>query len=319
MAKHLTQAQRDEIQILLEKWYKHRPISKSLWVSHKTIDHEIASNSTRWVYNAQKAWHKSYVRRLKTKKQMKKIRQNDYLEQYIRTKIQQDWSPEEISHSWNKTHKTTISTPTIYKYIDSKYWYGLHIHLYTQRPKRRKRHKMRKKEVIKNKIMIDQRPSIIWEKKEFWHYEVDLIMWKKTGKACLLVLVEMKTRYKIVYWLPNKKAGNVENKLLLAIKKYHIKTMTFDNWTEFAWHINLWILTYFCYAHSPWQKPQVERGNRNIRRYYPKWTDFTHILQEEIDIIIQKINNRPMKCLNYVSPHTLFQQNISSLLATFGV
>lgn len=319
MAKHLVQSQRDEIQILLEKWYKHRPIARVLWVSHKTIDHEIAVNSTNRVYNAKKAWHKAYARSLNKKKQMKKIRQYDDLEQYIRLKLQEDRSPEEITNSWNESHSVTISTPTIYKYIDSKYGYGLHEHLYTQRPKRRKRRQTQKKEIIKNKVMIDKRPSYIWEKIEFWHYEVDLIMWKKTGKACLLVLIEMQTRFKIVYWLPDKTALQVEIKLLEAIKKYGIKTMTFDNGTEFAWHINLWILTFFCYAHSPRQKPQVERGKRNIRWYYPKWTDFTNIHQKEIDIIMEKINNRPMKCLNYVSPNTLFIQKLLFFLATLGV
>lgn len=319
MAKHLTQSQRDEIQILLEKWYQHRPISRVLWVSHKTIDHEIATNSTNWVYNAKKAWHKAYVRRLKAKKQMKKIRQHDNLEQYIRKKLKEDWSPEEISYSWNENNEITISTPTIYKYIDSRFGYGLYKHLYTQRPKRRQRHQKRKKEIIKNRVMIDQRPKIIGEKIEFWHYEVDLIIWKRPSKTCLLVLIEMITRYKIVYLIPNKKAEIVEHFLLQTIKKYHVRSMTFDNWTEFAWHINLWILTYFCYPHSPRQKPQVERGNRNIRRYYPKWTDFTHVTQQEIDIAVKKINMRPMKCLNYTSPYIIFLKNISSFLATLGV
>lgn len=319
MAKHLVQSQRDEIQILIEKWYKHRPIARALWVSHKTIDHEIAVNSTNWIYNAKKAWHKAYTRSLSKKKQMKKIRQYDELEQYIRLKLEEDRSPEEIANSWNEAHAITISTPTIYKYIDSKYGYGLHEHLYTQRPKRRKRKKTQKKEIIKNKVMIDKRPEYIWDKVEFWHYEVDLIMWKKTSKACLLVLIEMQTRFKIVYRLPDKSSAQVEKKLLEAIQLYSIKSMTFDNWTEFAWHIHLWILTYFCFAHSPWQKPQVERGNRNIRRYYPKWTDFTNISQEEIDIVMQKINIRPMKCLHYIAPHNLFRQKLLFFLATLGV
>ena len=69
----------------------------------------------------------------------------------------------------------------------------------------------------------------------------------------------MVTRYKIVYWLPSKHAYLVEEKLKKAIQRYSIKSMTFDNGTEFAGHINLGIKTYFCFPHSPREKPQVER------------------------------------------------------------
>jgi IS30 family transposase len=146
---------------------------------------------------------------------------------------------------------------------------------------------------------------------QFWHYECDLIMGRKWSLFCLLVLIEMKTRKKIVHLLPNKWANYVEELLREYIKKYSIKSITFDNGTEFANHYKLWIPTYFCHPHSPWEKPQVERGNRNIRRYFPKWTDFTKVTQEQIDLIVEKINNRPMKCLNYQIPSLLFKKLLS--------
>ena len=123
----------------------------------------------------------------------------------------------------------------------------------------------------------------------------------------------MKTRFKIVHLLPNKWADYVEELLREYIKKYSIKSITFDNWTEFANHFKLWIPTYFCHPHSPREKPQVERWNRNIRRYYPKWTDFFNVTQEQIDIIVLKINNRPMKCLKYKTPSNMFKKLISQV------
>jgi transposase, IS30 family len=268
----------------------------------------------KWKYISQKAGHKAYVRRLFCKKTLKKIRVNGELEQYVRKKIKEDRSPEEISWNWNITHKDSyISTPTIYKYIYSRFWYGLTDHLYTKRirPKRR-RHKARRQN-IKHRTFIDARPKIINLKREFGHYECDLVMGNRVSSYCLLVLIEMKTRFKIVHLLPNKWAEYIEELLHQYIKKYSIKSITFDNWSEFSNHFKLWISTYFCRPHSPREKPQVERWNRNIRRYFPKWTDFSKVSQEKIDFAVQKLNNRPMKCLKYKTPSYIFEKLLSKV------
>ena len=312
--KHLSITERDQIQILLSKWCTHRDISLALWRHHWTIDKEIRRNMVKWKYISQKANHKAYVRRLFCKKTLKKIRINDELERFIRKKIKDDWSPEEVSWDWNNMHKNSyVSTPTIYKYIYSRFWYGLTDYLYTKRIKPRKRRHKAKRQNIKFRTFIDLRPKIIGLKRQFWHYECDLVMWSKASPYCLLVLIEMSTRFKIVHLLPNKWADYVEELLYKYIKKYSIKSITFDNWSEFANHFKLWIPTYFCHAHSPREKPQVERGNRNIRRYFPKWTDFSKVTQEQIDFALQKLNNRPMKCLKYKTPSYMFEKLLSKV------
>jgi IS30 family transposase len=312
--KHLVQTERDEIEFLLTKKYSIRAIAKLLWRNFETIRKEIWRNSIKWVYSAHKAQHKTYTRRLFCKKTLKKIRVNDELEQFVRKKLKEDWSPEEIVGNWNNIDKNLhISTPTIYKYIYSKFGYWLTEHLYTKRLRpKRQRHKT-KRESIKFRTFIDFRPKIIGFKRQFWHYECDLIMGRKWSLCCLLVLIEMKTRFKIVHLLPNKWAQHIEELLRGYIKKYSIKSITFDNGTEFANHYRLWIPTYFCHPHSPREKPQVERWNRNIRRYFPKWTDFSKVMQEQIDFIVEKINNRPMKCLNYQTPSLLFKKFLSQV------
>jgi IS30 family transposase len=66
--------------------------------------------------------------------------------------------------------------PTIYKYIDSRFGYGLSEHLYSKRPKKRKHKKGVKREIIKHRVMIDARPISISKKRYFNHYEIDLVM-----------------------------------------------------------------------------------------------------------------------------------------------
>lgn len=306
--KHLSITDRDQIQILLSKWYSHRAIAVVLWRYHKAIDDEIKNNSVKGKYIAKKAQLKQYQRRHSCKKALKKIRVNDELEAFVRKKLKEDRSPEEVSNYRNIEHEPRISYTTIYKYIYSIFGYGLTEHLYTKRLRPRKRRKKVKRVGIKYKTMIDFRPTYILEKRLFWHRECDLIVGKKWTKACLLVLIEMVTRKKLVCRIPNKWAEYVEQRLREYIKKYSIKSITFDNWTEFANHYKLWIHTYFCHPHSPREKPQVERWNRNIRRYYPKGTNFDLVKQKDIDLVVEKLNNRPMKCLNYQTPNNMFSK-----------
>jgi transposase, IS30 family len=308
--KHLSEAEREKIMIMLEQWFSHRKIWKVLKRHHSTISDEITRNSVKWKYAAHKARHKAYVRRLYCKKQIKKIRVNDDLEEFIREKIKDDWTPEMVSWYWNKHQEELhISTPTIYKYIASKRWYSLREHLYSNQKKWKRRWVgLPRKEIIKNRVWIDFRPEKISKLLEFGHYECDLILWPQWKKECLLVLIEKVTRFKICKKLPTKSPYVVEKELKKYIKMLWIKSITFDNWVEFMNHENLWIPTYFCRPYHSREKAQVERWNRDFRRFFPKWTDFSKISQKEIDIITEKINNMPMKILWFKSPAECFKE-----------
>ncbi len=321
MAKHLSEDERSYIMVWNNEWVSKREIWRRLGRHHDTITEEIKRNSVKWVYSSSKAKQKSYQRRKSCKKQIKKIRDCDELENYIHERMIQDKrSPQQVAAWWNKCWSNiTISHETIYQYVYSNRWYTLREHLYTKRWKRKKKaEKVLKKELIKNRVRIDYRPETISKLLEFWHYECDLIMWPQWSKPCLLVLIEKYSRFKFVIKLESKSPEQVRKKLLEIIKKRWIKSITFDNWVEFKYHEQLWIPTYFCHPYHSREKWQVERGNRDIRKFYPKWTNFTNISQEEIDIVAKKINNTPMKCLKRKTPLSLFCKNIFSLFLSVG-
>jgi IS30 family transposase len=106
---------------------------------HSSIADEVKNNSVRGRYIAHKAQHKSYVNRLHSKKNLKKIRCDDKLEEFVREKIKDDRSPEIVAGRWNDTELERISTVTIYKYIYSRFAYDLLPYLYSNRKRRRKR------------------------------------------------------------------------------------------------------------------------------------------------------------------------------------
>lgn len=88
---YLTIEERELIMIYLAQNKSKREIARLIWRSHTTVNNKIKNNSVRDKYNPSKAKHKAYVRRLHAKKNLKKIRCNNKLEEHIHEKIQDDW------------------------------------------------------------------------------------------------------------------------------------------------------------------------------------------------------------------------------------
>lgn len=91
----------------------------------------------------------------------------------------------------------------------------------------------------------------------------------------------------------------------------HVFTITSDNGSEFAYHeeISKALNTEFYFAHpySSWERGVNENTNGLIRQYLKKGCDF-HSVNEEILIgIMDKLNNRPRKSLNYATPNEIFK------------
>lgn len=313
--KHLSKHERNEIQILRDKWYSLRDIAAALQRNVSTISRELNRNKNKrsWVYLANKANTKAKVRRQKRKIQMKKIRCNDELENYIHEKMKLKRTPQLIAWTWSKENPHyKISHVSVYKYIYSKFWSWLCEYLYLKRHRPKKRNwKNKKRQLIPHRIRIDARPESVSKLLEFWHYEADLIVWPKWTKAVLLTLTEKVSRLKLAYRLPNKSPAEVQKKLQSAIKHFGIKSITFDNWVEFMYHYKLGIPTYFCHPYHSWEKWQVEYTNKLYRIFIPKWTDLSIYTQYDIDLITANLNNRPMICLDYETPLKTFLSGVA--------
>ena len=50
----------------------------------------------------------------------------------------------------------------------------------------------------------------------------------------------------------------------------------------------------------------VENMNGLIRQYLPKGKSFDSLTQDDIQRIMEKLNNRPRKCLGYKTPNQVF-------------
>ena len=135
----------------------------------------------------------------------------------------------------------------------------------------------------------------------------------------MLTIIEKKSRWKLAKKLPNKKAINVELTLRYWIQNLWIKSITFDNWLEFTNHYKLGIQTYFSNPYHSREKSQIERCNREYRRYFPKWTIRKKISQKEIDKVTENLNNKPMKVLDFDTPNEVLSKyfTLFSLVSVF--
>jgi IS30 family transposase len=109
-----------------------------------------------------------------------------------------------------------------------------------------------------------------------------------------------------------KTAADVTDAILrlLAPIAHHVHTLTSDNGKEFAGHETiakaLNAKFFFAHPYASWERGLNENTNGLIRQYFPKHRDFTTITQDEINQVMDKLNNRPRKCLGIKTPNQVF-------------
>ena len=312
--KHIDRSERKEIELFLSKGYGIRDIARLLKRSPGSVSEEIKENSVKGVYDAEKAHHKARVKRLYSKYQGMKVVENDDLYDYIKENLQQDWSPEAISGRIKEIDKQIkyISAKGIYKFIDSAYGQKFEKHLAYKGVKRKPKTNQRVLK-LQDRIFIDQRPKIIDKRRRFGDWEGDFIVSGKNGKGVLLVLYERKARHTIISKLLNQKIEAVHRVIQETTGGVIINSLTLDNDIVFKKHKLLseilGIPIYFCHPYHSWEKGGVENANKLIRRYIPKGSDISQYSDEYVQIIQNKLNNRPRKCLNYKTPNEVMIKN----------
>jgi IS30 family transposase len=93
------------------------------------------------------------------------------------------------------------------------------------------------------------------------------------------------------------------------------RSITYDNGAENYEHsrVNkeLTIVSFFCEPYHSWEKGTVENTNGIIRRRFPKRTNFDMITVAEIQAVESWLNNRPRKCLHFVTPSEAFAKAVA--------
>jgi len=312
---HLTQYERDRLEAMLLGGHKQSEIAEVLKRDKGTISKEIARNrrkirkkkgTVNGKYEATVAGNKAYLRRYYSKYQGKKINEDDKLRGYILRKLEKHWSPDEISGRMKKDKELFYASKNaIYEWLYSVWGQKYCKYLCQKRynPKKRKKKKA-KKQLIPNRIGIEMRPDIINKQLEYGHYEGDTIVsGRKTGsKEALAVVYERKAKYINVKKIKSLKPILFNSAINQFRANQKISSLTLDNGIENVKYEKLNIPTYYCDPYSSWQKGGVENCNKMIRRFIPKGCDISNYSDEYVRMVVEILNNKPRKSLNYQTP-----------------
>ena len=315
---HLSAYERGQVQALSAENKSNAYIAKRIGRSRATIGRELRRNTTRNGYQAQRA-HQQYRMRRQECRPARRL-EHPPLWTYLFDKLSIGWTPEEIAGrlplAYPDDLRMRISHETIYQslYADKRL-HCLLEHLPQARPKRRKRGqgKTRRGPSIPNRVGIEERPNIIEERTRFGDWEADTIV-GAGQQGFIATLVDRTSRLLHARKCDTKHAGPMADTVIHALQDMPIswvKTITFDNGTEFADHQTiadtLNVDTYFADPYCSWQRGTNENTNGLIRRYLPKGTCFKGLTQDHLDFIINQLNNRPRKILRYRTPNEVFQ------------
>lgn len=318
--KHLDYLKRCQIQALWKAGFNQSQIAKELDVHKSTISRELKKNITfvrtrlgYWTYKADYAQGYAEERRREKPKQTKFTSE---VEDFVRSKLLENWSPDQISGYAKRHNLFSISHERIYQFIlsDKKKGGTLYKYLRHQHKKYRKRYGSPSRQgPIKNRVMIDERPEIVNEKKRLGDWEIDTIIGKQQQKA-IVTLVERVSKKTLIGQVGTKKSNFVSAQVfnLLSSVKPFVLTITADNGVEFSQHeliaSTLGVDIYFAHPYHSWERGLNENTNGLIRQYIPKGKDFAEVTDADIINIQNKLNNRPRKSLGYATPNEVFSE-----------
>ncbi len=304
----LTQEQRYQISPLLKMGHNRTEIATVIGVHKSTVSRELRRNRGQRGYRPKQAHQKALSRRKKAKPRIPKATW-----MLIEDKLRQDWSPEQIA-GWLKRNKDIqISPERIYQYVlaDKQAGGDLHKHLRCQKKRRKRYGRYDRRGKLPDRVSIEERPEIVDTRERLGDWEADTILGKGRRHA-IVTLTERKSRLALLSKVERRTAELVGEAIIHLLQPLTdlLHTITGDNGKEFAQHQRiareLKIDFFFAHPYSAWERGANENMNGLVRQYIPKSRDLATVTDQELEVIMHKLNHRPRKCLDFRSPFEVF-------------
>lgn len=313
---HFTKFERECLAILYKQGVTITEIAKIIGKHKSSVSREIRRNYSykKKRYNASRAEVLYRIRR-KLCVRKKRIQPDTPLYDYIKDRLNLYWSPEEIANRYKIETGETIAFTTIYRAIRAKDFEGITATSHLRRRNKNPHYVHHNSQTIHPERTIHERPKEIEEKARIGDFEGDTVH-GQVGKGCLVTAVDRKSMLLVAAIAKNKTKEEVRVAFKRAFSRLPkgcpIYSLTLDNGSEFAdfkgIEEDLEAQIYFADPKSPWQRGLNENTNGLIRFFYDRKTSFCDLEESELNKVVDFINNRPRKSLNYLSPLEYFSK-----------
>src|SRR5215210_6142096 len=223
----------------------------------------------------------------------------------------QQWSPEQISGRLKLEQKPSVSHERIYQHIyrDKRRGGTLYLNLRCRKQRRKRYGSYDRRGQLPNRRSIDERPTIVEQKRRTGDWEADTIIGRQ-HKGAIVSIVERKSKLTRLAKVKQNTAELVGQAMRAQLQKLPVHTITSDNGREFAQHQRisqqLKADFYFAHPYASWERGLNENTNGLVRQYFPKKSEFSKINNREIKKVEERLNNRPRKTLGYKTPNEVF-------------
>lgn len=311
----MTNADRRDIEILRGEGRSITDIAKTFHRPKSGIWYELQKRRKQRPYDAEYARHVNRVRMRAQRTHGKKIAMHRDLRTFVEDCLMDDQSPEEIAKRLKRIQRELpyVSASAIRRYITSVY--GRRIEYHRSHVFKKKRRRIAARKRIEGKRMISKRPSKINKRWGVGHMEGDFIVSGKSGQGLVFALRDRKVRKNLLEKILPVSLRTVDLALGRMKRRYpDMQTITFDNDILFLEHAKLekkyGLKIYFCFPHSPWQKPSIENLNKTLRRYIPKSSDISRYSRVFIKNLEAKLNRKFMDCLGSLTPDEAYAREL---------
>ena len=316
-------ARRCVIEVRLRDGRSMREIAREIGVSHSTVSREVRRHGgAGGRYSARRA--QRAAEEAARRPRPRRVESDPRVRAYVVRGLSMRWSPRQISARMAAEHpddpEMRLSHEAIYQalYVQGRgslrQELRVELALRSGRTSRRPRSRLPERRGRKSWVEgceVSLRPAEAEDRAVPGHWEGDLVV--GPGTACLVTLVERRTRYLEMRRLGARDSRTVVDLLaeMVAgvpdgIRSALVSTLTWDQGAELAQAARFTEATgfkvYFCDPRSPWQRGTNENTNGLIRQYFPKGTDFSLVTDDEVRAVQDELNGRPRETLGWMTP-----------------
>jgi transposase, IS30 family len=289
--------------------------------SKSTISRELKRNSVEGrLYLPDTAQLKMQTRRQQSKQTF--MGTSAATIEQVKQRLQAHHSPEQLAGRLKHEGLEQISHETIYQmtYANHQGLGKYQQYLRQGRKKRRRKGLNQKRGGIPGRVGIEHRPAIADLKREIGHWERNtVIVVNHTGM--LVTHVDKASNFLLAGLAKNKTVQQINQVtigLFAQIGTLFRKTMTFDNGKEFCGHQELAeVLGLSCFfnPYRSWERGLNEHTNGLLRQFFAKGTNFKIVKPEQLQKVVDLINHRPRKSLDYRTPYEVLCSHSSAPVA----